>query len=215
MKKTAVVFGATGLTGRNLVRLLCEDERYDVVKIFTRKESGIKGAKIDEIVIDFRKMDDNRKLVTGDEVFCCLGTTIAAAGSEAAFRRVDFEWVRWCAISAAENGVKKFLAISSLGANPASKNFYLRTKGEMEKAVSAVNFEKCAIFRPSMLLGARKEFRFGELTGKFFMRAFSVFVPKKYKAVRSETVAKAMLKVANDAALNGVIGNELILALGK
>lgn len=215
MRKSAIVFGATGLIGSFLVKQLLDDARYGEVKIFGRRSTGLTHPKLDEYIIDFEKLDIFRDRVKGDELFCCLGTTIKAAGSEAAFRKVDFEWVRWSAVSAAENGVPKFFVISSVGAKADSSNFYLRTKGEMEKAVSALKFEKCVILRPSMLLGPRKEFRFGELVGKIFMRAFSFLVPKRYKGVQAETVARAMIAAANDEQVNGVLENERIAALGK
>jgi uncharacterized protein YbjT (DUF2867 family) len=196
--KSAIIFGSTGLVGSCLLEQLLKDPRYGEIKLFVRKTSGISHPKVDEFLIDFDKPDEYRDLIKGDDLFCCLGTTIKVAGSEAAFRRVDFELVRWCAVCAYENHVKNFLVVSSLGANADSKNFYLRTKGEMEKAVLAFNFDKTVIFRPSMLLGDRKEKRIGESLGKFFMILFSVFIPKKYRAVEAEDVAAAMIKCAND-----------------
>ncbi len=211
MKKSAIIFGSTGLIGSCLLQQLLKDDRYGEIKIFVRKPSGITHPKLDEFIIDFNKLDDYRNLIKGDELFCCLGTTIKVAGSEAAFRRVDYEWVRWCAVSAYENHVKNFFVISSLGANADSKNFYLRTKGEMEKAVSAFNFNKTVIMRPSVLLGDRKEFRFGEAVGKFFMILFSVFIPKRYKAIEAEDVVAAMIKAANDEKVkSGTLENEVI-----
>ncbi len=211
MKKSAILFGSSGLIGSCLLEQLLADDRYGEIKIFVRKPSEISHPKLDEFLIDFNKLDDYRDLIKGDDLFCCLGTTIKVAGSEAAFRRVDYEWVRWCAVCAYENHVKNFLVISSMGANADSKNFYLRTKGEMEKAVAAFNFNKTVILRPSMLLGDRKEFRFGEAIGKFFMILFSVFIPKRYKAVEAEDVAAAMIKAANDEKiLGGIMENELI-----
>ncbi len=211
MKKSAILFGSSGLIGSCLLEQLLADDRYGEIKIFVRKPSQISHPKLDEFLIDFNKLDDYRDLIKGDDLFCCLGTTIKVAGSEAAFRRVDYEWVRWCAVSSYENHVKNFLVISSMGANADSKNFYLRTKGEMEKAVAAFNFNKTVILRPSMLLGDRKEFRFGEAIGKFFMILFSVFIPKRYKAVEAEDVAAAMIKAANDEKiLGGIMENELI-----
>jgi hypothetical protein len=149
-------------------------------------------------------------VTTGDVVFCCLGTTIKTAGSEKAFRRVDFELVRWAAVAANENGIKRFLVVSSMGANADSKNFYLRTKGEMEKAITALNFEKCIIARPSMLLGPRKEFRMGEKIGQFFMLAFGLFIPARYKAIQALTVAKALQSTAFDANSFGVLENDAL-----
>lgn len=196
MRKTAVVFGASGLIGSELLPILFADDEYDVVLTFNRKPLGIVNAKLEEYITDFKDLDALRKHVKGDVVFCCLGTTINTAGSESAFRRVDFELVRWCAVAASENKVPRFLVVSSLGADANSRNFYLRTKGEMEKAVSALKFEQCVILRPSMLYGPRKEFRFGERAGQALMWLFWIFIPAKYKLIHARTVARAMASIA-------------------
>lgn len=208
--KTAVVFGASGLIGSQLLPILFADPDYDLVIVFTRKSLGLVAAKLEEVVTDFNDLDSLRNQVKGDVVFCCLGTTIKTAGSEKAFRRVDFELVRWAAVAASENGVERFMVVSSMGANADSKNFYLRTKGEMEKAVSALSFEKYVIFRPSMLLGPRKETRIGEKIGKVVMIIFGIFIPAKYKAVQALTVAKAMVTEAADNTPGGVMENDVI-----
>ncbi|HTF06118.1 MAG TPA: NAD(P)H-binding protein [Bacteroidia bacterium] len=210
MGKTAIVFGASGLIGSQLLPLLFADDQYDLVLVFTRKSLGIVASKLEEIITDFKDLDELRKQVKGDVVFCCLGTTIKTAGSEKAFRRVDFELVRWAAVAASENKVKRFLVVSSMGADADSKNFYLRTKGEMELAVSALNFEKCVILRPSMLLGPRKETRVGERIGQGFMVVFGIFIPAKYKAIQAATVAKAMVISAADDNPGGIMMNDQI-----
>lgn len=212
--KTAIVFGATGLIGSFVLQQLLDDERYAEVRVFVRRSIGIHHAKLDEFITDFKNLDDVRAEVRGDDLFCCLGTTIKTAGSEAAFRRVDYEWVRWAAVSAAENGVKRFLVVSSMGAAANSRNFYLRTKGEMETAVQALSFEQCVIVRPSMLLGPRTEFRLGERLGQVFMRAFAWATPKRWKAIQAETVARAMIHAANNTSINGVLENDRLLQLG-
>jgi uncharacterized protein YbjT (DUF2867 family) len=215
MKKTAIVFGATGLVGSFIVERLLSDDRYAQVKIFVRRTTGLQQPKLSEHVIRFEKLDAHRSEVTGDELYCCLGTTIRAAGSKDAFRRVDLEWVMWCATMAKKNAIPSFLVVSSTGADKSSRNFYLRTKGEMEKAVSAMKFEKCVIARPSMLLGSRKEFRIGELIGKAVMRTFGFLVPKRFKAIHAETVARALVHAANDPKINGVLENEMLAKIAK
>lgn len=210
MSKTAVVFGASGLVGSQLLPLLFDDPEYDLVLTFNRKPLGIVAAKLEEVITDFKDLDSLRKQVKGDVVFCCLGTTINKAGSEAAFRRIDFELVRWCAVAASENKIPKFLVVSSIGANPDSRNFYYRTKGEMEKAVSVLNFEQCVILRPSMLTGPRKEFRFGERVGQLFMWAFWPLIPAKYKLIHARTVARAMVSIAKTEKISGIVeSNEI------
>jgi uncharacterized protein YbjT (DUF2867 family) len=214
-KKSAIIFGATGLIGNFLLLHLLDDDRYGEVHVYGRKPVGFTHAKLEEHIIDFNRLDDYRAAIKADEVFCCLGSTIKKAGTRENFRRVDFEWVRWCAVAAAENKVPAFIVVSSLGANAGSNNFYYRTKGEMEKAVSALNFEKYVIVRPSILLGSRNEFRPGEVLGKIGMQVFSFLLPKRIKPVHGETVARAMIVFANDAGANGVKENEVIRRAGK
>ncbi len=194
--KTAIVFGANGLIGSYLLPVLFADPEYDVVLVFARRSLGIVNAKLEEVITDFKDLDSLRKHVKGDVVFNCLGTTINVAGSEEAFRRVDFELVRWSAVAAAENKVPRFLVISSMGADENSKIFYNRTKGEMEKAVSALGFRQCVILRPSMLYGPRKDFRFGERIGQGFMWLFWPLIPGKYKLIHARAVANKMATLA-------------------
>jgi uncharacterized protein YbjT (DUF2867 family) len=204
MRKTAVVFGASGLIGSELLPVLFADPAYDVVLVFTRRSLGIVNAKLEEIITDFKDLDALRKQVKGDVVFCCLGTTINTAGSEAAFRRVDFELVRWTAVAAAENKIPRYLVVSSMGANENSRIFYNRTKGEMEKAVSALSFQQCVILRPSMLYGPRKEFRLGERVGQALMFLFWPLIPGNYKPVHARTVARKMVSLA-ETDFSGII----------
>lgn len=202
--KTAVVFGASGLIGSYLLPMLFADDEYDLVISFARKPSGIVAAKLEEIITDFKDLDSLREQVKGDVVFCCLGTTINTAGSEAAFRRVDFELVRWTAVVASENKIPRYLVVSAMGADENSRVFYNRTKGEMEKAVSALKFEQCVILRPSVLYGPRKDFRFGERVGQAFMWLFWLFIPGNYKLIHARTVARKMVQLAK-CEFNGVI----------
>jgi uncharacterized protein YbjT (DUF2867 family) len=211
MSKTAVILGSTGLIGSFLLQQLLADARYAEVKILVRKPTGIRNAKLDEVVTNFKDLDALRQEIKGDEVFCCLGTTIKTAGSQPAFRRIDYELVRWAAMCARENNVNAFLVVSSIGANAESRNFYLRTKGEMELAVTNAGFKKCIVVRPSMLLGPRTEKRFGESFGKVIMKAFSFAIPKHWKAVEAENVAASMIVAANSETENGVIENERLL----
>lgn len=208
--KTAVVFGSSGLIGSCLLPILFADPDYDLVLTFNRKPLGIVNAKLEEIITDFKDLDSLRKQVNGDVVFCCLGTTISTAGSEAAFRRVDFELVRWTAVAASENKIPQYLVVSSMGADPNSRIFYNRIKGEMEKAVSALNFKQCVIMRPSMLYGPRKEFRFGERVGQFFMWLFWPFIPGKFKLISAETVARTMVLMAKQRDISGVVESNQI-----
>jgi uncharacterized protein YbjT (DUF2867 family) len=198
MNKKALLIGATGLTGGECLNLLLNDYYYDGVEIWVRKSTGITHKKLIERIIDFDKIhliDCNN----ADHVFCCLGTTINKAKSKDNFYRIDHDYVINCARVAEKSKSEKFLYISSLGANKDSGNFYLRTKGKVEESLNKIIIPCVIIFRPSMLLGNRGEFRLGEKIGKAIMTAFQFLLIgslKKYRGVRAEQVAKAMIEEA-------------------
>jgi uncharacterized protein YbjT (DUF2867 family) len=197
--KTAVIIGSTGLIGSELLNLLLESSHYAKVITFVKRDTGIKHPKLTQYIVDFDKLETYKELVVGDDFFCTIGTTIKKAGSQKAFRKVDFEYPRQFAAFALQNRVKQFLIISSLGADVNSGNFYLKTKGEIQDFLKDCNFESVAVLQPSLLLGNRTEFRFGEKVGSFFMRTLSfLFLGnlKKYKPIEGKTVAKALLKIA-------------------
>ena len=189
----------TGLIGSELLNLLLESSHYAKVITFVKRDTGKKHPKLTQHIIDFDKPETYKELVVGDDFFCTIGTTIKKAGSKKAFRKVDFEYPRQFAAFALQNRVKQFLIISSLGANANSGNFYLKTKGEIQDFLKDCNFESVAVLEPSLLLGNRTEFRFGEKVGTFFMKTLSfLFLGnlKKYKPIEGKTVAKALLKIA-------------------
>jgi len=204
--RTALVAGATGLTGKHLLEFLLADERYASVCALVRKATLQAHPKLSEHVIDFESLG---KLPKADDAFCCLGTTIKKAGSQAAFRKVDFDTVINFAAAAKAAGAKRFLVVSALGANAKSSVFYNRVKGEMENALKAMNFESLHIFRPSFLLGERAEARVGERLG---IAVFSALAPlmigpaRKIRPVEAKAVARAMVLAAN----GGVLGVEVI-----
>jgi uncharacterized protein YbjT (DUF2867 family) len=197
--KTALIIGSTGLIGSQLLELLLDSEEYATVITFVKRDSGIHHPKLKQHIIDFEKPEDYQNFVVGDDFFCTFGTTIKKAGSQDAFRKVDFEYPKAFATIALQNNVKQFLIISSLGADTNSGNFYLKTKGEIQDFLKNCNFESISVLQPSLLLGHRKEFRLGEKIGTFFMKLFSIILIgnlKKYKAIQSEAVAKAMFIIA-------------------
>ena len=189
-----MVIGGTGLIGSALIELLLADGRYAVISL-VRKKSALNNNQLTEVVFNFDNPD--RRLVVADEVFCCLGTTIKTAGSKDAFYKVDHDYVVETAQLAQTNGAKKFAMVSSMGANKNATFFYSKVKGITEEAVSNISYESIFIFRPSLLLGQRKEFRFGELVSKVLMTVFSFAIPKKYKAIQVRQVAKAMIASMN------------------
>ena len=197
--KTALIIGSTGLIGSQLLDLLLESQEYDKVITFVKRDSGIQHPKLKQHIIDFDKPETYKKLVVGDDFFCSIGTTIKKAGSQNAFRKVDFEYPKQFASLAQQNKVKQFLIITSLGADANSSNFYLKTKGEIQDFLKNCAFESISILQPSLLLGNRTEFRLGEKMGVYFIKLFSfLFIGnlKKYKAIQSEAVAKAMFIIA-------------------
>lgn len=197
--KTAIIIGATGLVGNELLNQLISDNSFEKIKAFVRKPLNIAHSKIEQHIVDFDDEATYLGLVKGDVLFCCLGTTIKTAGSQPAFKKVDFEYPIAFGKVAKQNGVETYVLISALGANKSSSNFYMKTKGEVENELSQLNFNSLIIVRPSMLLGNRKEFRLGELIGKVVMKSlFFLFVGpfKKYMAIEAADVAKAMLHLA-------------------
>lgn len=197
--KTALIIGSTGLIGSHLLDLLLESQEYEKVITFVKRDSGIQHPKLKQRIIDFDKPDTYKEFVVGDDFFCTIGTTIKKAGSQDAFRKVDFEYPKQFASLAQQNKVKQFLIITSLGADANSSNFYLKTKGEIQDFLKNCAFESISILQPSLLLGNRTEFRLGEKMGVYFMKLFSfLFIGnlKKYKAIQSEAVAKAMFIIA-------------------
>ncbi len=194
----AIIIGSTGLIGNELLHILENDNYFDQIELWVRKPIQIQNNKINTRIIDFNKIDEIVK-VEADVVFSCIGTTIKNAKTKEAFRNVDFDITINIGKVLAKSEIKKLIIVSSLGADKNSNNFYLKTKGEMEYAVSQLNILSIIFMRPSMLLGDRSEFRFGEIIGKYMMQIFSfLFFGKfrKNKAIHAYTVAKAMFRAA-------------------
>lgn len=196
---TAIIFGATGLVGSYLIRLLCDSNQYDKVISFSRKHCGYENAKLSERISDLSDIRTVESEIKGDHLFCCVGTTIKKAGNQENFTKVDFDLPAEIADISKKNKVQHFLVVSSISADAESSSFYLRTKGQMEQHVIQSSIPKISIVRPSMLLGPRKEFRFGEAAGKVAMKLvtplmFGKF--KKYRGIHAEDVAAAMLTIS-------------------
>jgi uncharacterized protein YbjT (DUF2867 family) len=197
--KTALIAGATGLVGSELVKIIMESNEYKAIHVLTRKSLNHNSPKIVEHIIDFDKLADFRPEIQIDHIYCTLGTTIKKAGTKENFRKVDFEYVLNLSKIAKENQSKKFLVVSSLGANAKSLIFYSRVKGEAETALKKLSLPHLFIFRPSLLLGNRQEHRAGEKTAA---SVYKVLAPifsgplKKYKGVEAKKVANAMVQMA-------------------
>ena len=195
--KTALIIGATGLTGSSLVQQLLENKNFTTVKIFTRRSLGINHPKLEEHLVDFDQINDWQDQLTGDVLFSAMGTTIRKAGSKAAQYTIDYTYQFNTAMAAANNGVKTYCLVSSAGANSESSVFYSRMKGELDEAVQELGFKHTFIFRPSILAGDRKEKRVGERIGLVLARIFTR-IPglRKYKPIPGATVAEAMIKAS-------------------
>lgn len=197
--KTAVVAGATGLIGRQLLDDLLSGSYYDIVKAVTRRPLESTHPKLVNIVIDFEDLKSNAAALQADDVFCCLGTTIRQAGSQKQFRRVDFDYPVTLAKVTKAAGARQYMLVSALGAKASSSVFYNRVKGETEQAIREVGFDSLHIFRPSLLLGERPEHRAGEEAAKKFYSLFGWLVPAKYKGIDAGKVARAMARFARES----------------
>ena len=194
--KTALLAGGTGLIGSQLLELLLASDRYDKVIAPTRKPLPTH-TKLVELRINastFIALDPTQSV---DDVFCCLGTTMANARSKDKFKQVDFTYPLLLAKDGLAHGAKQYLLVSALGADKDASIFYNQVKGELEEAISNVGFETVQIFRPSLLLGSRKEKRSAEDAAKFFYKFFGFLIPNKYKAIESIKVARAMIHYAS------------------
>ena len=202
MSKTAIVLGATGLTGTHLVSQLLQDPDYSTVRVLVRQPWVNSRPGLDSVIVNFKDADSLTPHLKGDVLFCCIGTTIKKARTKERFREVDYGIPVHCAQIARQQGVSQFLVISAIGANARSRNFYLRTKGQMEQAILKIGFPGTYIFRPSVLIGKRQEFRFGEWLGKYIIQLFYFLLQgkwKKYRGIKAATVANAMIVAARKA----------------
>jgi uncharacterized protein YbjT (DUF2867 family) len=184
MKNTYTIIGSTGLIGSELLKLMLTDESVSTIRLINRRYLDFENNKIQQKIIDFQDERAFRDAIAGSD---------AVFGDKTAYRKVDHDIPVNAARFCAETEVGKLLIVSSIGANSKSRNFYTKLKGEMEAAVAGFDLPNTWFFRPSMLLGARKEFRLGERIGKALMKPLSFLMPVNYKPVQAALVAKAML----------------------
>ncbi len=199
--KTALLIGASGLVGNYLVFKLLQSDRYAKVIALVRRPMHLKHSKLEERLVDFDQLT-SEDVAGADDVFCCLGTTIKQAGSKEAFQKVDLIYPVEVGKLALKAGAKQYLLVSSIGANADSSIFYSKTKGEVEAQIATLGYPSYTIFRPSMLLGKRKQFRLGEELGKVFdlvLSPVTLLIPplRKYKGIQASKVASAMLERAS------------------
>jgi len=198
--RAALLLGASGLVGGFCLRALLEDPAYGRVTLLGRRELTVPAhPKLTQKAVSFANLSA-ADFADTDDFFCALGTTIRKAGSQDAFRRIDFEYPLAAAKQALNAGAKQCILVSSVGADARSKNFYLRTKGELEQAVGALGFQAVHIFRPSLLLGKREEFRIGERVASVIAPALNLALLgglRRYRAISAATVGQAMVTAAS------------------
>lgn len=192
----AIIIGATGATGKDLLDILLNDRRYSIVKIFVRKKTGIASPKLQEYIIDFNQPESWQHLVTGDVLFSCLGTTLKAAGSKEAQYKIDYGYQLAFADAAKKNNIPVLALVSSSGADANSPFFYMKMKGELEEAVKKLHFKKLLIFRPPMLIRKGTD-RAGEKWGLKLISALNAIgLAKSMKPLETEKLALTMAEKA-------------------
>lgn len=195
---TALLAGATGLVGAEVLRRLLADPDYARVGILVRRPTGIGAPKLDQRVVDFDRLGA-AEFPAAEHVFCCLGTTIRAAGGQEAFRRVDFDYVLAVARRALDGGATTFAVVSALGASARSGVFYNRVKGELEEALRALPYRSVVVLRPSLLAGPRAEHRPGERIALAVLGPLGRILPARYRPVDFRRVARALIDCAKQA----------------
>ncbi len=197
--KPAGLLGATGRVGAPLLGQLLADGRFGKGGALGRRRTGLAHLKLEEQVIDFDAPESWASRVQGDVAFSALGTTRKQAGSQAAQRKVDGDYQLAFARAAARNGVGAYVLVSSASADPGSRLFYSRLKGELDRDVQALGFERVRILRPSLLGGARAGARAGEKVGHVLLGALNALgLARAYREIPGAVVAKAMINAALD-----------------
>ena len=193
MSGASLVIGSTGLIGKKLIFELAKKDS-EVIAIARRPISNLP-KNVSLLNINFDDFLENGSLPSCDHIYICLGTTIKKAGSQSEFKKVDFDYCVSFAKKAREAGATKISLVSSVGANPYVKNFYLKTKGEVEEEIKKIDFHYINIFRTSLLLGSREENRFLEKIGQnlsSFINFFLIGSLRKYRSIKSSNVACCM-----------------------
>lgn len=192
MSKRAIIIGATGLVGGHLLQDLLADDHFSKVIVLGRRSCQVQHKKLEEILINFDDTESYKDFVKGDVLFSCLGTTIKKAGTKEVQWKIDYTYQLEMAQIAKENEVNDYVLVSSSGADPKSKVFYSRMKGELEEAIKELQFSRIQIFQPSLLLGQREEERMGEKIGEWLGGFLTKFIFKKYRPIKGSEVALAM-----------------------
>jgi uncharacterized protein YbjT (DUF2867 family) len=191
-----ILVGASGLIGKHLLSNLISSDDISEITLLVRNKIGISNPKVVELVINFDEINQYSSIITGDIIYCCIGTTKSKTPDATNYRRIDLEYPLNLAKIGVENGVSQFHVISSLGANSESKNAYLKLKGELEKELKKLNIQSLHIYQPSFLDGNRKENRPLE---KIMLPIWKLINPlllgpfENYRSIQASDVAKAMI----------------------
>lgn len=215
MSKTAILLGATGLTGTHLLQILLNDPAFSKIKVFARKQTRYSHPKLEEHIVNVLQLDEQANHFTGDVVFCCIGTTKAKTPDKQRYRDIDHGIPVEAAKLAKANGIGQFIVISALGADVQSKIFYNRLKGEMERDVLAQGILQTNILRPSLIVGNRTERRTGENISKHMMQFLDFAIPKRYKFIEAKVIAQAMVRLAKQGYPEKVILSDRIKEIAK
>ncbi|HEV2605360.1 MAG TPA: NAD(P)H-binding protein [Microvirga sp.] len=190
-----LLVGATGLVGRHVLALALSDPRIDAVVAPVRRDLPAR-PKLLAPLVDFEQLPEAAEWWQADAVVCALGTTMRAAGSQEAFRRVDYSYPLSIARLAQQHGIPTFVLNSAIGADPSSRFFYNRVKGEVERDLAAVGFRSLTLVRPGLIGGTREEVRFGERAATLVFRALHPVLPRRLRINPADTIARAMLEAA-------------------
>jgi len=199
--RSALIAGASGLVGGHCLDLLLKDESYHGVVALVRKKLPLEHPKLRQEIVDYERLTEYADRFAVDDIYCCLGSTIAVAGSQEAFYRIDHDYPLTLARMGADAGAGQFLLITGMGASPDSRFFYNRVKGELERDIRELAIPAVQFFHPSLLLGRRHDVRRGERVSAFFMKLFEPLMVgslRKYRAIESRDVARAMVIVARE-----------------
>lgn len=219
MTLNVILAGASGEVGKRLLNKLIANNLVSSVHLVNRQVQPINHPKVIQHHVDFENLSPLQNTPQFDLAFCCLGTTIKKAGSKAAFEKVDFQYTCQFAQLAKQHGCHRFAVISSVGANANKGGFYLETKGRMEECLRDMNWPSLYLFRPSLLIGKRQEFRIGEQIGGVFSKLFSPLLQgalHRYRPIKMDMVASAMNAITTSAKIGvNIVEGKEILNLAK
>ncbi|TRX56460.1 NAD(P)H-binding protein [Thalassomonas sp. M1454] len=199
--KTALLLGATGLTGKHCLDMLLNNPNYTRIIILVRHKLDIDSNKLEQHIADFSDLSKHSEQFKVNDVFCCLGTTIKKAKSKQNFKNVDFHFVVAAGKISKQQNVDQFIVISAIGAATNSLSFYSQTKGAMETTLKDINLNNLVIFRPSLLLGKRNETRLLESFGSYLFKLMAfLFIGslKRFSPIQASTLAEQMILSANE-----------------